>query len=114
MARVKPRTLSKSKREGRINHAIVKRREEGTPWAELEIEFRIPRSTLNDRWNGAQNRYDAQIFQQKLPPSAEKALEAFCKQLDDWGFPPRLDLLRGMALSLAQIRAEKEEDPELA
>jgi len=44
----------------------------------------------------------------------EKALEDWCKKLDDWGFPPRMDLLRAMAGALAQIRAEEEEDPELA
>ena len=44
----------------------------------------------------------------------EKALEDWCKKLDDWGFPPQMDLLRAMAGTLAQIRAEEEEDLELA
>jgi hypothetical protein len=44
----------------------------------------------------------------------EKALEDWCKKLDAWGFPPRMDLLRAMAAALAQIRAEEEDDPELA
>jgi len=44
----------------------------------------------------------------------EKALEDWCKKLDDWGFPPRMDLLRAMAGALAQIHIEEEEDPELA
>jgi len=44
----------------------------------------------------------------------EKALEDWFKKLDDWGFPPWMDLLRAMAGALAQIRAEEEEDPELA
>jgi len=44
----------------------------------------------------------------------EKALEDWCKKLDDWGFPPQMDLLRAMVGALAQIRAEEEEDPEFA
>ena len=35
---------------------------------------------------------------QKLTPVVEKALEEWCKQLDDWGFPPRVDLLYAMGL----------------
>jgi len=31
----------------------------------------------------------------------EKALEDWCKKLDDWGFPPQMDLLRAMAAALA-------------
>ena len=52
--------------------------------------------------------------QQKLPPMAEKALEQWCQQLDDWGFPPRMDMLREMANVLGRQRAEKEGDPKLA
>ena len=77
------------------------------------MEFGIPASTLNDHWNGAQNRHEAHADQQKLPPSVEQALEDWCKHLDDWGFPPQIDLLRGMANALAQQRAEEEGNPEL-
>ena len=39
----------------------------------------------------------------------EKSLRDWCTQLDDWGFPARLDLLQGMADALTHIRPE--EDP---
>lgn len=113
MAPVKPQKLAKSEQEERITRALAKREEDGTPWATLALEFRVPASTLNDRWNGAQNRRDAHVEQQKLPPMVEEALEDWCKQLDDWGFPSRIDLLRGMANALAQQRAEQEGDPAL-
>jgi len=44
----------------------------------------------------------------------EKALEDWCTQLDDWGFPPRMDLLCAIAGALAKIRAEEENNPKLA
>lgn len=44
----------------------------------------------------------------------EKALRDWCTQLNDWGFPPRLDLLRGMAEALTHVRAEEENKPDLA
>jgi hypothetical protein len=45
---------------------------------------------------------------------AEIALENWCKQLDDWGFPPRMDLLKSMAQVLAKHRADQENDSKLA
>jgi len=47
--------------------------------------------------------------EQKLTPAMEKSLRDWCTQLDDWGFPARLDLLQGMADALTHIRPE--EDP---
>jgi len=44
----------------------------------------------------------------------EKGLEDWCKKLNDWGFPPWMDLLCAMAGALAQICDEEDEDPELA
>jgi len=44
----------------------------------------------------------------------EKALQDWCKQLDDWGFPPWMDLLLAIAKVLAQQWADEEEDPTLA
>ena len=114
MAHVKPRKVTNSEKEERIRAALLQRREEGTPWATLALEYGIAGSTLNDRWKGARERRVAHSDQQKLPPMAEKALERWCQQLDDWGFPPRMDMLREMANVLARQRAEQEGDPKLA
>lgn len=114
MARMKPRKVTESEREERIRAALLQRRDEGTPWATLALEYGIAASTLNDRWKGARGRREAHSEQQKLPPMAEKALERWCQQLDDWGFPPRMDMLREMANILAWQRTEQEGDPKLA
>lgn len=114
MAHVKPRKVTDNEREERIRAALQQRRDEGTPWATLALEYGIAGSTLNDRWKGARGRREAHSEQQKLPPMAEKALERWCQQLDDWGFPPRMDMLREMANILVRQRAEQEGDPRLA
>jgi len=40
-----------------------------------------------------------------------KALEDWSTPLDDWGFPPRMDLLCAMAGALTKIRTEEENNP---
>ncbi|KAH0611005.1 uncharacterized protein H6S33_011432 [Morchella sextelata] len=110
MVRVKsrPGALSEQEREDRIHRALSKRAEYNTPWSVLALEFGIAASTLNDRFNGRKNRREAHQDQQKLPPSVERALKKWCQDMDDAGFPPRVDLLRGMATALAQKIAEEE------
>jgi len=41
-------------------------------------------------------------------------LEDWCKQLDDWGFPPHMDHVKAMALVSAGQWAEEEDNPDLA
>jgi len=114
MAPVKPHTATYEKREERINLALAKRHKENVPFKQLALEFNIPRTTLKDRAYGGATHKEAHAHQQKLPPSAEKALEDWCKQPDDWGIAPHMDLFEAMALVLAEQRAVEENNPELA
>jgi len=55
MARVKPRKVTDCEKEERIRAALLQRREEGTPWATLALEYGIAGSTLNDWWKGVRD-----------------------------------------------------------
>lgn len=113
MGRVNSRStavrLSQSEREDRIHRALAKKAETNSiPWTTFALEFGVPVSTLKDRYNGRRNRREVHAGQQKLPPIVEKALKRWGQDMDDNGFPQRLDLLRGMATALAQKQAEEE------
>jgi hypothetical protein len=114
MAPVKPCATPDEHWEERIKLGLPKHHKENVPFKQLALEFNVVRTTLQDRTHGGATRKEAHAHQQKLLPSAEKALEDWCKQLDDWGFPPRIDLLKAMALVLAAQRAVEENNPDLA
>jgi len=114
MAPTKPRESKNTLQEVRIRRALEGRRLEGTSFRKLADKYGVSSSTLSDRERGGLTRQQSHAHEQKLTPAMEKALEDGCKKLDDWGFPPRMDLLRAMAGALAHIRAKEEEDPELA
>ncbi|CCX34166.1 Similar to transposase [Paracoccidioides brasiliensis]; acc. no. ACY56713 [Pyronema omphalodes CBS 100304] len=105
--RVKVRADKFSKREARIHQALEKRAAEGTPYQELELEFGVPASTLSDRQKGTQNRQKAQAEQQALPPAVEDSLERWAIQMDEQGFPARLDLFKAMALEMMKRHCEE-------
>ena len=57
--------------------------------------FDLPKTTLSYRLNGKRvSRRAAHIEQQLLTPVEEKAIVRWIKKLDDWGFPPRLDMVK--------------------
>jgi len=93
---------------------LAHREQEGTSFRTLALLFNVPCSALADRARGGLSRKESHVHQQRLTPAMEKAPQDWCKQLDDWGFPPRMDLLLAMAKALAQQRADEEEDPTLA
>jgi len=80
----------------------------------LAEKYGVPSSTLSKHECGDLTRQEGHAHWQKLTPAMEKALEDWYTQLDDWGFPPQMDLLCAMASALAKIRAEEENNPELA
>jgi hypothetical protein len=55
-------------------------------------------STLSDRIDGGVSRQEACVSQQNLPPIEEDAIQRWILRLDDWGFPPRHDYVKQMAL----------------
>jgi len=114
VAPTKPRESKNTIQEDRIRRAIEERRLEGTSFRILAVKYGISSSTPSDRERGGLTQREGHAHRQKLTPDMEKALEDWCKKLDAWGFPPQMDLLRAMAATVAQIRAEDEDDPELA
>jgi len=80
----------------------------------LADKYGVSSSTLSDRECGGLTHQQRHAHEQKLTPAMEKGLEDWCKKLNDWGFPPWMDLLCAMAGALAQICDEEDEDPELA
>jgi len=121
MASSRPRPNIKSKKEKQMAAnedntaaALVHREREGTSFRMLALLFNVPCSTLADHARGGLLRKESHVHQQRLTLAMEKALQDWCKQLDDWGFPPWMDLLLAMAKALAQQRADGEEDSILA
>jgi len=114
MAPTKPRESKNTLQEVRICRALEEWRLAGTSFRKLANKYGVSSSTLSDRERGGLTHQQSHAHEQKLTPAMKKALEDWCKKLDDWGFPPRMDLLHAKAGALAQIRAEEEEDPELA
>ena len=67
--------------------------------------YGVPRTTLYYRLAGSrQSRQDAHEDQQRLTKPEEKAIVKFCFEMDDCGFPPRLDYVKDMALHLHEKR----------
>jgi len=121
MAPTKPPPNVKSKKEKQsaakeddIAAALVHRKRDGTSFRTLALLFNVPCSTLADRARGGLSCKHSHVHRQRLTPAIVKALQDWFKQLDDWGFLPRMDLLLAMAKALAQQRADEEEDPILA
>jgi hypothetical protein len=114
MAPVTPCTTPDESLKEHIKLAFVKRHKENVPFKQLALEFNVPRTTLQDHTHGGATCKESHAHQQKLPPLAEKALEDWCKQLDDWGCPPCMDLLKIMALVLAEQRVVEENNLDLA
>jgi len=114
MPPIRTRESKNAAQEQKIQRALEERQLEGTSFRNLALKYGVTSSTLSDRvWSGL-TRQEGHAHRQRLTPAMEKALTDWCQELDDCGFPPRLDLLRAMAGALAQLRAEEENDPELA
>ena len=67
----------------------------------------LPKSSLAYLLNGERVcRQVAHIEHQPLTPVEEQAIVQYNKKLDDWGFPPGLDMMRRMARMLVGIKTE--------
>jgi len=93
-------------REARINAAIraLKEGRQESMGAAAE-PFDILKSTLYYRYMGERtSRHLAQVDNQLISDLEEKAIVAWCKEQDNRGFPPRLDMVKSMALFLYEKR----------
>ena len=67
--------------------------------------FEVNRRTLYLRLVGTtMSRVEAHEEQQRLTPGKENAIVKWCFSQDDIGFPPRLDMVKDMALYLEKKR----------
>lgn len=103
MPRLKGR--QQEEREKFIQLAITEYQNAPKPSLRASAEkYGIPWTTLRDRMNGAQSRRESHRQQQLLSEHEEKSIAAWCKRMDDWGFPLRLDLVKEMAAYLVKKR----------
>lgn len=70
--------------------------------------FGVPYSTLRGRLAGAQNRVAGQLKAQALTDYEENSIVRWCAQLDEWGHPQRLAVVRSMAQASIVQRHEKD------
>ena len=86
-------------REKQINNAILAFRKGNYPSiSATAVAFDLPKSTLAYRMSGQRvSRQKAHVDRQLLTEVEERALVRWIKRLDDWGFPPRLDMVKDMA-----------------
>jgi hypothetical protein len=78
--------------------------------SEAAQAYSLSKSSLGHRKNGRQSRQKAHEDQQLLSPAAERAVVRWCTQLDDYGFPPRLDILLQLVRSLVTKEQGLEQD----
>ena len=111
MARAKAQ--QHDKRESRVQKALRAIRgglEDGIVGA-VEL-YGIPCMTLYYRLSGQQGtQMEGHIEQQQLTVAEEKAITKWCFDMDDRGFPPRLDIMRDMAAYLEMKRLGEMGEP---
>ena len=95
-------------REKQITNAIRAFRNGNYPSiSATAVAFDLPKSTLAYRMSGQRvSRQKAHVDQQLLTEAEERALVRWIKRLDDWGFPPRLDMVKEMARMLVGKKKE--------
>jgi hypothetical protein len=71
----------------------------------------VAESTLRDRLKGKRSRQECRIDQQALTPAEENAIKGWIFKLDDWGFPPRHQYVKDMALDF--IKSHGIQSPKL-
>src|SRR5258708_7728481 len=96
----------KARKEENIQLAIKHFHEAGeTSIRASAAEYKVPYTTLRDRLAGARSRQESHESQQLLLPDEEQSIVRWIQQMDDWGFPPKIAVVKEMAAHLAQTRA---------
>ena len=111
MARAKAQ--QQDEHESRVQEALraIRGGLEGAVAAAVEL-YSIPRTSLYYRLSGERKtRREGHIDQQRLTVAEEKAITKWCFDMDDRGFPPRLDMMRDMASHLEMKRLGKMGEP---
>ena len=73
---------------------------------EAAEEYEVNKRTLYRRIAGThESRVISHQEQQRLTPAEESVIVKWCEEQDDRGFPPRLDMVRSMAIVLEEKRS---------
>jgi len=113
MVPVTPRKTPDERQQECIKLALAKWHKGIIHFKQLAHKFNVVQISLQNWAHGGATHKEAHAHQQKVPPSVEKALEDWHKQLNNCGFPPCMDLSMEMALVLAEQRTVKQNNPEL-
>ncbi|KAH8799439.1 hypothetical protein F5884DRAFT_639933, partial [Xylogone sp. PMI_703] len=62
--------------------------------------YGVPKSTLADRIHRSKPLKEENERRQRLTPAEEEQMCNWVLQLESWGWPPRIDQLRHMAIEL--------------
>jgi len=112
MGKVNARNLSEY--EERLQRAVTatKRLKNPIPVGEAAEEFQVSKRTLYRRVAGThRSRIESHENQQRLSKAEEAAIVRWCQRQDDNGFPPRLDMVKEMAIFLERKRTGVEPLP---
>lgn len=103
MGRLKERV--RKEREEQIDLAINHYRKSNEPSIRASAEkYDLPYSTLRDRLAGSTTRRESHHHQQLLTDYEEKSIVQWILRMDDWGFPPRLCVVKELAQHLVGAR----------
>ena len=103
-----PKEVSKQER---LNLAVIacQNNEKKLSIRKIARQHGLSESTLRGRLNGRQAREIAYIPRQKLSVEQEEALAHWAKLMHSWGWPPRVNQVRLMAMELLRAAGETEE-----
>jgi hypothetical protein len=95
----------KDQAEVRLQEAIRHYQHSNEPSMRSSAEkFGIAYSTLRGRLKGRQSRVVGHHQRQVLTEFEEKSIVRWCERLDEWGHPPRLEVVKSMAEAIVGRR----------
>jgi len=95
-------------REANIQAALKSYQHSDQPSIKGTAErFGVPYSTLRGRIRGVQDRVTGHRAMQVLTVFEENSMTRWCEKLDQWGHPPRLELVKSMAQALVRRRLKE-------
>jgi len=70
--------------------------------------YNIPRSTLQDRFNGKRSAREVQQSQQRLSVQEEESIKRCITTMASWGWPVSIRYLKSLAIGLLQDKGDNE------
>jgi len=112
MGRIRQRV--NSSRDGLFASALEDRRSGkiGSIWSAAE-KYGLKYETLRDRKRGSGNRIGSHEDQQHLTCAEDEAIVAWIGRVDDYGWPPKIDYVKQMALGFIKSHGIQRREPGL-